>query len=139
MQPIQYFKNIRVDLERSVAAQHIVSLTDKLVQVGEEDGRIFHILKSCLEFVDSKSEFFNLVLLDGYIVKLLNCLGFSITQDPDINSGLKKSLDILENGEWGAIFEIEFDLGLHKKIYQFLVYHTEKKVSDWRKLAYFKD
>ena len=52
VQPVEYFKNIRQDLQKSLAAQYVVSITDKFVQVGERDERIFEGLKTWLEFLN---------------------------------------------------------------------------------------
>lgn len=129
------FKDIRSDLQKSLAAQYVVSLTDRLVQAGERDERIFNILQSSLHYVNlSIFQSFNLSLLDGYIVTLLHCLGFSILQSPDF-AKWNDRLEIMEQGDWEAISQLLYDEQLHRKIYEFLVYQTERKVSDWAKIC----
>ena len=137
MQPVQYFKNIRTDFEKSIAAHYVASLVDRITQVGEVDKNVFEYLQTWLEYVNFHSSVFNLILLDGFIVKLLYCLGFSITHSPDIDNILMEYTEILENGSWESISQLKYNSDCHKKIYDFLVYQTEKKVSDWGKLACF--
>jgi len=108
--PVNYFSNIRVDLQKSLATGFVVSTTDKLLQTHEPDKRIFDLLSGWLKDVNLTS--YNLELItsiDGYIVKLLNCLGYDITQvnaNPD-----------------------------HGFIYKFLLYHTDRKIADWALLT----
>lgn len=104
--PVNYFSNIRADLQKSLAAGFVASTTDKLLHVSEPDKRIFDLLNRWLDFVNLHSTICNLQLVDDYIVKLLNCLGY------DIHS---------------AGVEIN-----HDSIYKFLLYHTDRKIVDWR-------
>jgi DNA repair protein RecO (recombination protein O) len=75
VQSVHFFSSIRKKFEKSLAAGYVVSLTDRLTQVGETESRIFEILESWLKFVENVSVF-NSALVDGYIVRLLNCLGY---------------------------------------------------------------
>ena len=135
VQPIEYFKNIRKDLEKSLSASYIVSITDKFIHSDEEDERIFVFIKSWMEYVNTQSSILNLKsLLDGYMAKLLHCLGFSMSQSPKSGRWISQ-LEVMESGNWEAINELEYSSELHRQIYQFLVYQTEKKVLDWAKLA----
>lgn len=115
--PVNYFSNIRADLQKSLAAGFVVSTTDKLLHTHESDKMIFDLLKNWLEFVNLKSfpteyriphsiwTILNLKLIDGYIVALLHCLGYDIKT-------VKANPD-------------------HDSIYKFLLYHTESKIVDW--------
>ncbi|MBU0597333.1 DNA repair protein RecO [Patescibacteria group bacterium] len=76
VQSVEFFSDIRKNIDKSLATGYLVSLVDKLTQVGEREGRIFEMLVSWLRFVEGASSF-NSALVDGYIVKLLHCLGFS--------------------------------------------------------------
>lgn len=136
VQPIEYFRAIREDFEKSMAAQYVVSLTDKLVQVGEVDERLFNAMMMWFEHINLESSILNLALVDGYIVVLLHCLGFGMSED----NGMEKWQDILrimEAGDWEAVSESEFDEELHSRIFQFLQYHTERKVVDWKTFDMF--
>ncbi|PLX27468.1 DNA repair protein RecO [Candidatus Parcubacteria bacterium] len=135
VQPVEYFKHIRTNLQKSLAAQIVVSVTDKFVHVEEVDERVFVALQSWLEFLNDTSVISSFkLLLDGYMVVFLHCLGFTITEDQKMNRWVQ-ALTILQSGEWEAVNELEYDPVIHQKIYHFFVYQTEKKVLDWAKLA----
>jgi len=135
VQPINYFANIRNDLQKSLAAGYVVSLLDKVLHVGEKDERIFDLLKGWLEFTNLESSILNLKLLDGFIVKLLNCLGYDITQVSGLELELRKDLELLKNSDWDYVSSLKFGEGesekLHKFIYNFLVERLERGVVDW--------
>ncbi|MBI5413653.1 DNA repair protein RecO, partial [Candidatus Peregrinibacteria bacterium] len=80
VQPINYFVNIRQDLQKSLSAGYVVSFLDKILHVGEKDERIFFLTLGWLENLNLQLTTYNLWLTDGFIVKLLNCLGYDITQ-----------------------------------------------------------
>src|SRR3989339_922863 len=50
--PINIFKNIRADLDASLAAGYVMDLVDKNIHGGEADKRMFALIKSWLEWVD---------------------------------------------------------------------------------------
>ena len=108
--PVNYFSNIRADLQKSLAAGFVVSTTDKLLHTNEPDKRIFELLGDWLEFVNQCNQFSNQCnqCIDGYIVSLLHCLGYDI-------QAVKPNPD-------------------HDFIYQFLLFHTDRKIVDWGKL-----
>ena len=138
VQPINYFSDIRKDLQKSLSASYVVGLTDKLVHSGEYDERVFSLLREWLEVMNSL-EYFNIVFVDCYIVILLYCLGFDITLSEIRNSELQKKLEFLASGDWELIGKLKFEAGeyqkLHKKIYNYLVFQTERKVEDWANLT----
>lgn len=108
--PVNYFSNIRADLQKFLAAGFVVSTTDKLLHTHEPDKRIFDLLKSWLENLNL--QLYNLQLttsVDNYIVSLLHCLGYDIA-----SSGVPIN---------------------HDSIYQFLLYHTDRKITDWAGLT----
>ncbi len=109
VQPINYFANIRADLQKSLAAGYVVGLLNKILHEGEKDEKIFNLTLSWLEFINSQLLITNyLLLLDDYIVSLLHCLGYDIQT-------VKASPS-------------------HDFIYKFLLFHTERKIKDWRLL-----
>ena len=138
VQPVNYFKNIRQDLQKSLKAQLVVGLINRVVQVEEKDEKLFLLLKSWLEFLDSfivipsekdsstvisteaKRSGEIPLLIDAFIIKFLYLLGF----------GTEKFSNILEKN-WDENISLDFDKRLHKKIYQNLVNNLEFKVSDW--------
>ena len=172
VQPVEFFSGVRKNLEKSLATSYIISLTDRLTQVGEREGRIFEALVSWLRFVDPSKEF-NSTLVDGYIVILLYCLGFMPElkrcvvcgveevvglypagggvicqacrekkeklgeQILDCNLEQVKNLQLFLGGEWQLINNLKFEVGeaevLHNLIYQYLLFHSEKKLPDFAK------
>lgn len=109
--PVEYFKNIRSDLQKSIAAGFVVSTTDKLLHAGVPDKRIFDLLLKWLNSLNNiQYQISNIVsTIDSYIVTLLNCLGYDINQ-------VKSNPD-------------------HDFIYQFLLFHTDRKIADWANLT----
>lgn len=103
--PANYFSNIRVDLQKSLAAGFVASTTDKLLHTHEPDKKIFELLNGWLEYLNLQLTTYNLQLVDDYIVKLLKYLGYDI-----------------------AVMKAIPD---HDFIYQFLLFHTERKIADW--------
>ncbi len=139
VQPINYFSEIRKDLQKSLSASYIVSLTDKLVHGGEVDERIFQLLKTWLEHVSLNQ--FKSMLVGGYVVKLLTLLGFDILSSDLRSEEIKKDLEILSHGSWELINNLHFEgdeqKRVHDKIYNYLVFQTERKVEDWKNCFIF--
>jgi len=134
VQSIDYFINIRQDLQKSLIAGFVVSLLNKILEIEEKDKRIFILLKSWLKFVNNCSEI-KLVMVDGFVVKLLFYLGLDIVSVEKTSRELKKDLTILLEGDWQLIFNLKFEKGeyekLHRLIYKFLVFQIGKKINDW--------
>jgi DNA repair protein RecO (recombination protein O) len=76
VQSVDSFPNIRKDMTKSLSAQYVVSLANKMLQPNEPDKRVFELLKSWLRFV-AESDMVAEILIDGFVVKLLGLLGFS--------------------------------------------------------------
>ncbi|MEK7084315.1 MAG: DNA repair protein RecO [Patescibacteria group bacterium] len=192
VQPMQVFRGIRESLEKSLAAGYVVRTTDQLLQTGERDVRIFDGLFGWLKYVEeTRNKKLEIVqLVDGYIVLLLHCLGFSpvleicvicgktfrtmmkeslaatigsellapnsglyfaggglICGDDKtkkrevgeyvLDCGLKEVSDMQEllKGDWRLIgrYELADDerIKLHRLVYEFLLFHSERKVGDW--------
>ena len=133
VQGIEYFSAIRNDLQKSMAAQYVVELTDRLVHEGESDIRLFDALHSWLEFI--KLNKFHTILVDAYIVALLHYLGFSLSQDQRVMNGRwLSSVEMCERGEWGNILELEIDgAQFHQTVLKLAQYYTERKVADYAK------
>jgi len=190
VQSVNFFANIRRDMVKSVSAGRVMSLVDRLTQVGHPDSRIFELLKTWLVFVNDTTmrQHSNATIIDAFVVKLFNLLGFSPILDrcvvcektkhsilkEDIESGgssaglyfaggglvchacsrdkrgageevmacgLKEvsDMDLLLQGSWKVI--AEFDLSkderqrVHQLIYEYGLYHSEKKLNDWDNLV----
>lgn len=106
VQSINYFVNIRQDLQKSLVAGYVMSLLDKVLHEGEKDESIFDLTLEWLKILESyKLTAVSSELVDNYVVKLLDCLGYDI-------------LEINKNPD-------------HNFIYKFLIHHTDRKVGDW--------
>lgn len=112
--PVEYFKNIREDLTKSLVAGYMVYFVNAVFKVGEADKRVFDLLVNWFSFFNLKSTILNLKLLDNFMVELLQMLGYDILQ------GAKKLEDLS-----------------HKEVYDFTVFHLERKINDWENLTDF--
>jgi DNA repair protein RecO (recombination protein O) len=79
-QPIRLFKNIRMNLKKSLMADYVVKLVDQLTVSNERDERIFNLLVSWLEFIE-QIEVVRDSLVISFISKLLHYLGFEPVLD----------------------------------------------------------
>lgn len=182
-QLVDYFTNIRADFNKSFLAGYAVSITHHLVGERTPDRRIFFALKSWLEFLD-KSKKDSVLILDSYVMVLMQLLGFTPQLDQCVVCGLaakeilknvleKKSalpgiyysggglicascrvlkekvgeeiatvgfqelngLLLLVKGDWRLVADFMIDIDeagrLHKVVYEFVVYHSEKPLRDW--------
>src|SRR3989338_3789901 len=91
VQVIDYFARIREDLLKSVAARYSVSLVEKLTHARERDEKIFSSLKSWLDFLN-RTHSYNSLLVEGYIVTLLHCLGYTPELERCVVCGRKDGL-----------------------------------------------
>jgi len=123
---LEFYKNIRIDLEKSLALKFVLGLFDKVVQVEEVDKSLFLLLKDWVEFLNITNvilaepevrEKIDL-LLDIFIAKFLKILGFS-------------NGNFLENLEFKDFDKQKFDKKLHSELYKSLVYNLDLKVNDW--------
>jgi len=132
-QPINIFKNIRADLQKSLAAGYAVALIDKIIHTGEKDKRMFELIKSWLEWLDS-SALFNAMMLNAFIAKLLTLLGFDPSAH-ESNLEIKNILEKLVFGSWQSIAEIKYNAdeanNIQKELYNFAIKHLERKIGNW--------
>lgn len=85
--PIDVFPNTRKDFQKSVAAGYIMSVVDRLVQVGEPDTQIWQLLLGWLKFIEKTSITDLVLLVDGYMITFLQYLGFTPILDRCVVSG----------------------------------------------------
>ena len=125
-----------------MTAAYVVGLLDKIIQVESPDKRIFNLLQSWLGFLDQNGRgmkpFNFLLLADVFIIKLFYFLGFDIT----VARGSLKVKSILKfvlGAKWEDVNSLKLDKNLgvliHETVYAFVVYHSECKIPDWKKLA----
>lgn len=131
----------RQDFRRGFLGQWSFKMVNDFVQPGEKDKRIFKLLFTWLEFLNKTEKMPLLLMADCFIVKFFKTLGFDIIFSEKIDSVIKKDLEFLAKSDWSEINKIKFEKNraknLHATIYQFALYHSEKKIMDWAKLAYF--
>ena len=160
--PINIFKNIRADLEKSLLAAYAVNLLDKVTHPHEPDPRIFKLLVSWLEWLDSAAVIpamptgrqaqagiqgdnksvwipaFAGMTIDVFVIKLFYLLGFDITKVKNIPLSARRELAQLLKEKWGVKCHPERSEGsmaaLRQTIYRFAVYHSERKLGDWGKI-----
>lgn len=199
VQSLHYFSPIRTNLEKSMAAVAVVAITDKILDTGVPEPKLFYILQSWLGYVEKASSF-KPVLADAYVVKLFDQLGFTpqleacvvckksyhdiVKEELDLprkkaspsrgsprgseaplrggfyfaggglicsdcrmqkeqigeriwSCGLKEISDmqVLLHGEWRVIDQFPLEKSqavlLHRLIYEFVLFHSERKISDW--------
>jgi len=128
VQSINYFKNIRQNLEKSICAGFILDVFNKLISAEEKDEQLFTLLKSFLSFLNSytfvchSEESKDLYsITDAFIAKLLYLLGFG-----------EEEWQAIIAQDWGEIVNTNFKENMHHLIYQSLVVNTEINFRDWR-------
>lgn len=174
-QEVESFAHIWADMTKSVAAQYVVSLTDKLTHAGERDERLYELVCGWFKYVNDVEEV-NPFLLDGYIVTLLHCLGFTPVLEHCVvcdaineldgfyfagggvvcttcgnekkrtservvscNQAVQECMQILLSGNWQIINDIQLHEQqknqLHRLVYDFLIFHSERALSDWKMVS----
>lgn len=104
-QPVKIFKNIFSDFDKIFIAGHVVKIADDNILGSERDARIFDLLTSFLEFLNSATEINSLNLATGFIFKLWHCLGFSAPEE---------KYRLWLEGSWPAVNEL--DLSNHEQL-----------------------
>jgi len=123
VQLLESYKNIRINLEKSLATKFILGLFDKVVQEREPDKDLFLLLDSRLSFlantnvIASNHEAVSL-FIDIFVAKFLKILGFS-------------NGNVLEDLKFQNFKNQRFDKKLHDELCQSLVYNLDIKVNDW--------
>lgn len=81
VQSINIFKNIYTDFDKIFIAGYVIKLANDNILAGESDKRIFDLLLSFFEFLNSVSQVNSFVLVTGFVFKLWHCLGFGDSED----------------------------------------------------------
>ena len=81
VQSINIFRNIYNDFDKIFVAGYIIKIADNSILVGEKDERIFDLLLSFLEFLNSAVSVNSFVLVTGFVFKLWHCLGFGDSEN----------------------------------------------------------
>ncbi len=132
-QPIEMFKNIRLDLDKISLVGYLMRLLDQLLKPGAPDKHIFYLLVDFLEFLNGTKEVSPL-LLDNFLIKLFSLLGFDLVYAENLDPMIKKQIIILAKSDWNNLpigLDKKFVQALRRAVHDFMIYHSE------RKLAYF--
>lgn len=81
VQPVKIFGEIYSNFDKIWLAQYAVKLAEENILPAEADEKIFNLLLSFLEFLDSAAEINSLNLATGFIFKLWHCLGFGLQEE----------------------------------------------------------
>ncbi len=127
VQSIRIFKNIYSDFDKIFIASYAVKIADANILTQERDERIFNLLTSFLEFLDSAAKINSLNLATGFIFKLWHCLGFSAQEEKH---------EVWLRGDWPVINSLDSTQEKsHQFVYEFAQAHSGRKlakfVSPW--------
>lgn len=109
VQSVKVFKNIYSDFDKIFIANYVVKIADANILSQERDVRIFDLISSFLEFLDSATKINSLNLATGFIFKLWHCLGFSASEE-------KHRLWLV--GSWPAVNDLDLSNQEQLKIYE---------------------
>ena len=126
VQSVKIFKNIYSDFDKIFIANYAVKIADVNILARERDERIFDLLTSFLDFLNSAEKVNYLNLATGFIFKLWHCLGFSAPEE--------KHRFWLESG-WPAVNELNLSndeqLKTHEVAKNFAVLNGGKIMAVW--------
>ncbi len=116
VQSVKIFKNIYSDFDKIFIAGYIAKMVDANILGRERDERIFNLLTSFLEFLNTATEINSLNLATGFIYKLWHCLGFSAPEE---------KYRVWLEGSWPTVNELNLSIENQKKAYQFGIKFAE--------------
>ena len=107
----------------------------------EKDERLFKFLYGWLGFLEHNPAAPAVFLLDVFVVRLLSVIGFDIAAEEKVGKEIGKDLELIRDGNWDMEERLKFEGNeaqiLHNVVFQFCLYHAQKRLDDWAKLAYF--
>jgi len=126
VQSVKFFKNIYSDFDKIFIAGYAVKIADANILARERDARIFDLLTSFLEFLNSVEKANSLNLATGFIFKLWHCLGFSAPEE---------KYRIWLEGSWLAMNELNLSnheqLKIHEIAKNFAIFNGGKIAAVW--------
>lgn len=81
VQSVNIFKDIYSDFDKIFLSGYIIKIANENILIGEQDKRIFDLLLSFLEFLNSAASVNSFALATGFVFKLWHCLGFGDSED----------------------------------------------------------
>jgi DNA repair protein RecO (recombination protein O) len=141
VQIVNGFSGLRKSEQGNAVLSFSLYIFSNFITHQERDERVFKLLYSWLDFLDNNKIGSAVFSLDVFIVKFLAVLGFDISVEEKVGKEIKKDLELVIAGNWEIINRLKFEGDevqiLHDIVYQFCLYHVQKKINDWAKLAYF--
>lgn len=141
VQIVNGFSGLRKSEQGNAILSFSLYIFSSFITHQEKDERVFKLVYSWLDFLDNNKIGSIVFTLDVFVIKLLASLGFDISSDEKVGREIKKDLELITAGNWEIINRLKFEGSeaqiLHNIVYQFCLYHAQKKVNDWAKLAYF--
>ncbi len=126
VQSVKIFKNIYDDFDKIFIANYVVKIADANILGSERDVRIFDLIVSFLEFLNSAEKINSLNLATGFIYKLWHYLGFSAPEE---------KYRVWLEGSWPAVNEFDLPDNEQLKTYEIAknmaILHGGKIVSAW--------
>jgi len=116
VQPIKFFKNIYADFDKIWLAQYAARLADDNILPAEKDEKIFDLLLSFLEFLDSIQQINSVNLATGFVFKLWHCLGFSASEE---------KYQIWLKGDWATVGSLNLSGNEQAKTHNFVIKFAE--------------
>lgn len=141
VQIVNGFSGLRKSEQGNAILSFSLYIFSNFITHQEKDERVFKLVYSWLDFLDNNKIDSAVFPLDVFVIKLLASLGFDISSEEKVGREIKKDLELIAAGNWETINRLKFEGNeaqiLHNIVYQFCLYHAQKKVNDWAKLAYF--
>ncbi|MEK7681140.1 MAG: DNA repair protein RecO [Patescibacteria group bacterium] len=123
VQPLKVFGNIFLDLEKLTLAAYMLKIIDDFILPNEKDAKVFNLIASLFEFLDSTEKVGVLNLATAFIFKFWHCLGFG-SED--------QKLKVWFESEWAKINSMNFAKNDQQKIHdsaiRFAEYHSGRKL-----------
>lgn len=78
VRPVNFFPKIRVNLQKSMLAGYLISLTDSLTLSGNKDEKLFKLLQKSLFFLEDETNVRVVDMASSFLLNLCRILGFGI-------------------------------------------------------------
>ncbi|MBU0546162.1 DNA repair protein RecO [Patescibacteria group bacterium] len=133
VQPIDAFKNIRLDFDKIRLAGHAVGLMDRLIQSEESDRAIFYLILDYLKYLDS-AIVLPAMLSSAFFARLLKVLGFDISEVPEMARDLRLHMSNLTCSGWQDVdkrMDRKCESVVHSELHSFARFHCERELANF--------
>lgn len=143
VQVVNSFSGLKSSTQKLFVVSFGLYIFSCFVTHQERDERLFKFLYNWIDFLDQNMSMPTVFSLDVFVVKLLSVVGFDVVEEEKVGREIKKDLELVRDGNWGVIERLKFEGNeaqiLHNVVFQFCLYHAQKRIDDWAKLAYFSE